>query len=284
MSLNQPRSHLSMPLLQQSSPTYTLIKSRPQSLCSEWTRLTNWGTCQPINYVRRERLEAATRWTPLTRTVREWPEGFVELGELCRVHRGQVTGANYIWIADSQTESELPATVLFPSVTKARELFRAGDDLTDLATLRRVIDLPVDLDVFDDDDRRAIDKYLCRAQRAGAHEGYVARHRKAWYSVGLREPAPILATYMARRPPVFVRNLREARHINVAHGLYPREMLSAVALRELASYLSQRTTQSQGRTYAGGLTKFEPKEMERLIVPTPELLESGHYREMLVCL
>jgi hypothetical protein len=26
-----------------------------------------------------------------------------------------------------------------------------------------------------------------------------------------------------------------------------------------------------GRTYAGGLTKFEPREMERLLVPTPEL-------------
>lgn len=242
------------------------------------------GSLATNKYVRRERLEAATRWTPLTRTAREWPEGFVELGELCRVHRGQVTGANNVWIADSRAEGELPTSVLFPSVTKARELFRAGSDLTEIATLRRVIDLPIDLDVFNDDDRKAIDVYLRRAQQVGAHQGYIARHRKAWYSVGLREPAPILATYMARRPPVFVRNLREARHINIAHGLYPREALSTVALRELAVYLSQRTTQSQGRTYAGGLTKFEPKEMERLIVPTPEMLESGNYREMLACL
>jgi adenine-specific DNA-methyltransferase len=28
----------------------------------------------------------------------------------------------------------------------------------------------------------------------------------------------------------------------------------------------------EGRTYAGGLTKFEPREMERLLVPSPELL------------
>jgi hypothetical protein len=29
---------------------------------------------------------------------------------------------------------------------------------------------------------------------------------------------------------------------------------------------------NDGRTYAGGLTKFEPREMERLLVPRPELL------------
>jgi adenine-specific DNA-methyltransferase len=29
-----------------------------------------------------------------------------------------------------------------------------------------------------------------------------------------------------------------------------------------------------GRTYSGGLTKFEPREMERLIVPSPDILKS----------
>jgi adenine-specific DNA-methyltransferase len=40
--------------------------------------------------------------------------------------------------------------------------------------------------------------------------------------VRLRPPAPILATYMARRPPAFVHNLAGARHVNIDHGLYPR--------------------------------------------------------------
>ena len=49
-----------------------------------------------------------------------------------------------------------------------------------------------------------------RARRLGAHSGYIARARRAWWSVGLRAPAPILATYMARRPPAFTRNLAQA--------------------------------------------------------------------------
>ncbi len=87
---------------------------------------------------------------------------------------------------------------------------------------------------------------------------------------------------MARRPPIFVRNLADARHINIAHRLYPREPLKESVLRTLANFLSQSVTVAQGRTYAGGLIKFEPREMERLMVPQPELLANGLSPELLV--
>lgn len=233
--------------------------------------LKDLGSLNTGKLVRRERLESANRWTPLTRAGRKGPEGYVELGELCRVHRGQVTGANHIWVTDAES-IDLPESVLFPSVTKARELFKAGRVLVDPKPLRRVIDLPVELDGFDSGDRKRIDAFLRRAKSLGADKGFVASHRKAWWAVGLRQAAPILATYMARRPPAFVMNDAEARHINIAHGLYPREVLSKPVLTQLASYLSQAVSTTDGRTYAGGLTKFEPKEMERLLVPGPALL------------
>lgn len=234
-------------------------------------KLDDLGALDPERDVRREQLEAAPRWTPLTRVTPEKREDFVELGELCRVHRGQVTGANRVWIAGDHSKG-LPDSVLFPTVTKARELFAARDFLSDASILRRVIDLPVDLDVFDPAERRHIDNFLRFARSVGTDTGFIARNRKTWWSVGLREPAPILATYMARRPPAFVRNLADARHINIAHGLYPQEPLSESVLRALAEFLSRGVSTDDGRTYAGGLTKFEPREMERLLVPRPELL------------
>ena len=39
-----------------------------------------------------------------------------------------------------------------------------------------------------------------------ADKSFIATHRRAWWSVGLRAPPPILCTYMARRAPAFVRN------------------------------------------------------------------------------
>ena len=87
---------------------------------------------------------------------------------------------------------------------------------------------------------------------------------------------------MARRPPAFVRNPVGVHHVNVAHGLYPREPMTAEALDRLADALSTSATTAGGRIYAGGLTKFEPGEMARLAVPSIELLAAGEVAAKMV--
>lgn len=200
-------------------------------------------------------------------------EGFIELGELFRVHRGQVTGANGIWIAGAQAAA-LPESVKRPTITKARDLILAGAQLTSADALRRVIDIPAELDRFRGDDRHQIDEFLAWAKTQGADQSYIARHRKAWWSVGLKDPAPILCTYMARRAPQFTLNAIGARHINIAHGLYPRELMSPDTLGQVVTWLNANIGVENGRTYAGGLTKFEPKEIERLRIPSLEGLSA----------
>jgi len=216
----------------------------------------------------RSRFAAENRWSILSRAPRLAKEGYVELGEICRVHRGQVTGANRVWIAGKHS-GLLPKSVLFASITRAKELFMAGNVLKDISCLRDVIDIPADLSVFEKQERLAVETFLARATAMGANKGYVATNRKAWWSVGLGPAAPILATYMARRKPAFVRNLAGARHINIAHGIYPREALLPPVLDWLAQSLSAAVCITDGRTYSGGLTKFEPKEMERILIPNP---------------
>ncbi|RMH41232.1 MAG: class I SAM-dependent methyltransferase [Deltaproteobacteria bacterium] len=220
--------------------------------------------------VPRARLTADARWSrPRRRRVR--PAGHVELGELCRVHRGQVTGANAVWIAGRDTPP-VPEPWLRPAVTRARELFDAVPALVSAAALRRVVCVPVDVDALAPADRAAADRFLAFARARGAHERYIARHRRPWWAVRLRPAAPILATYMARRPPAFVRNLAGAAHLNIAHGIYPRETLSAEQLDALARHLAAAASVADGRTYAGGLTKFEPGELARILVPEPAAL------------
>ncbi|MDQ4039091.1 MAG: DUF1806 family protein, partial [Actinomycetota bacterium] len=244
------------------------IRMRPVDALTDMGDLAEAG--RPVA---RQRLLDAPRWSGLLRTSPLAPEGYVELGEICRVHRGTVTGANAVWVL--RHKADLPESVLYASVTKARELFAAGTVLSDAEMLRRVVDIPSDLDELGGADRKKVDQFIRTAKKAGVDKGYIAAHRRAWWSIGLKHPAPILATYMARRPPAFVLNQADARHINIAHGLYPREELNTHALTRLAESLRAGIKLSQGRVYAGGLTKFEPKEMERLMVPDVTIL-CGH--------
>lgn len=223
--------------------------------------------------ITRGRLAVASRWSAFVRASKPVPAGYVELGELCRVHRGAVTGSNATWVRRAG-DVALPDSVLFPSVTKARELFAAGERLDSLDGLRVVVDLPEDLDELDAEARKQVVAFLRDAKQAGVKKGYVANNRKAWWRVGLRAPAPILATYMARRSPAFVRNEASARHINIAHGIYPRVDLPPAALDRLAHHLRTTVGVGSGRTYSGGLTKFEPKEMERLPVPDVTIMDA----------
>ena len=214
-------------------------------------------------------LRKAQRWSTIIRPCDRRRGGAIELGEICRVHRGQVTGANGVWIA-GKYDGQLPAKVLFPSITRARELLSAGAVLSSAEHLRQIVDLPRDLDSLGRSDRSLVDEFLRWAKEQGAHESYIASHRRPWWTVGLRSPAPILCTYMARRPPAFVRNLCGARHINVAHGLYPSKALSDAQRTGLTRWLNRNVGTEQGRTYAEGLTKFEPKEVERILIPRLE--------------
>ena len=192
--------------------------------------------------------------------------GTAELGELFRVHRGQVTGCNAVWISGPEAR-RLPDRFLFPAITRAAELFAAGEILAKTNHLRRVIDLPADLSMLTDHERLAIDAFLDWAKQCQAHEAYVARNRSAWWSVGLRKPAPILCTYMARQAPAFVCNVAGARNINISHGLYPREPMDDIMLGQFVRYLRRTVGTAEGHTYAGGLVKYEPSEVARLRIP-----------------
>lgn len=220
----------------------------------------------------------ASRWSTLIRPAARKPAGVIELGELFRVHRGQVTGCNAAWIA-GPCAARLPARFLQPSITRAREIFACDAVLRSNAHLRRVIDLPVDLDELTAAERREVGRFLTWAKSLGADRTYIATHRRAWWAVELHEPPPILCTYMARQPPAFVLNHAKVRLLNIAHGLYPVQPVAEQDLAVIAGYLRQTADMAEGRTYAGGLVKLEPGDVERLHIPAPGALQFATDRQ-----
>lgn len=210
------------------------------------------------------------RWSLLTRgrpAAAPPPRGHV--GDLFRVSRGQVTGCNAAFVAGPDTPP-LPARFLVPCVTGAEQIFAAaaagGGRLGATTPLGRVVCLPRRLDDLPAAEFRQVRRFLDWATGLGAESSYTARHRSPWWRVAPGEPAPILMSYMARRPPAFVRNDAQAAIINVAHGLRPRVAMTAAELDLAAKALNAAVASAVGRIYAGGLVKFEPRAVEQIAI------------------
>ncbi len=234
------------------------------------------GERAPID-IPRKLLDRCDKWTPLLdgRLPRDVPKGYVKLGDFARVHRGIVTGANKFWVRQGLEDPDESISV--PVVSHAREIMTGSSELH-TEGLSRLIALPQDIETLDEGEAEKARQLIAEGESLGIDKGYVARSRKCWWSIPVGDGATILMTYMARKPPVFVANPKRIRSLNVVHGIYPLVDLSDNAVNGLVDYLNTSVVAYEGRTYSGGLMKFEPREVENILVPSPQMLEEGSWR------
>ena len=215
--------------------------------------------------------DSSQRWSEVVAgRTQSVPDGYVRLGDFARVHRGVVTGCNKFWV---RRPGEVSDALSIPVVAHARELQGDVPVIRDIGRLSRLVTLPESFEELDDSLRDEAKRIVASGKAQGVDEGYVARHRRCWWSVKPPAAPSILMTYMARHAPTFVVNTDGIPMLNVVHGIYPEVELSDRAVTKLVDYLNNCISTEDGRTYAGGLTKFEPREVEQLVVPSPEMLE-----------
>ncbi len=220
----------------------------------------------------------ADRWSPLLDGTKERIQsesaGLVPLGSFVRVHRGVVTGNNKFWVRSEAELKDVPEALTVPVISHARELTGECVAQTSPERLKRLIVLPEDLSELTGRTADSAGEIIEEGLSQGVNQGYIAQHRRRWWSVRPTEVPPVLMTYMGRRKPTFVINYRRLPMLNVVHGLYPKVPLTDAAMKRLVNYLNEHVTINDGRMYAGGLVKFEPKEAEAIMVPPVAVLES----------
>jgi hypothetical protein len=124
----------------------------------------------------------------------------------------------------------------------------------------------------------AAQAYVRQGEQSGVHLAYKCRVRSPWWRVPLVEPADLLLTCMNAETPQFAANQAGMHHLNSVHGVYlavphkgiGQELLPAAALNSVTLLGAELV----GRTYGGGILKVEPKEADRLPIPSVALLRS----------
>jgi predicted RNA methylase len=223
----------------------------------------------------RSSLQADVRWTKVLRTRDDpIPVGHrrVKLGSMFRIRRGIATGANGYFV---MTRKEAAARGLMkwcvPVITRGVEILDAKGLIKNDDRLKVLLRPTANIhrSVFP-----RLNSYLAKGEHStrGAErvkDRYLCGVRSPWWLVELPEPAPVVSTYMARRPPAFVLNPDKLAVLNIGHYLWPR--MEGTDLKGIVQALNkqQGRLMGQGRVYQGGLEKFEPHEMAALEIDLP---------------
>ncbi|WP_030200871.1 N-6 DNA methylase [Terrabacter tumescens] len=124
--------------------------------------------------------------------------------------------------------------------------------------------------------------YIAQGEVADVSSAYKCRVRKPWWRVPLVQPADLFLTYMNADAPRLCDNMRSAFHLNSVHGVYLKDEVRSLgkALLPLASLSSATLVggETVGRAYGGGMLKLEPREADRLPLPSPALLNQAQPR------
>lgn len=215
-------------------------------------------------------------------------EGFTVLESWGDTTLGMVTGNNKFFTLTPAKAAELglsesdvirlspPGSRHLRALTLSRAALKALGDGGQPTLLFRPTDEP----------SAAAWRYIKSGEALDIHEAYKCRVRTPWWRVPYLKPADLLLTYMNADTPRIAANRAKAHHLNSVHGVFLRDELRKDGTDLLPTASLNSVTllgaETVGRSYGGGMLKVEPREADRLPMPSPDLVRE--HRAALIAL
>ena len=194
------------------------------------------------------------------------------LGDLATTRIGYVTGANDFFHLRPSTARDwlIPEEFLCPTVRNGRVLpdseltskavnqWVRSDDPMMLLRIPKAADVP-----------SPVRRYLDTAAGLHARTAYKCRTREPWYSVPDVRFPDLFLSYMSGKKPSLVLNSAAATCTNAVHSVVMRDKANIAVLRRAwDSPFVTLSCEIEGHALGGGMLKLEPREADRILVPS----------------
>ena len=260
--------------------SFEVFQARNLASLEEFERRATWTWFTPAKDGKWSPALLASSALETCRSLEE-AGGFEQMREWGRAYLGSVTGNNRYF---TLTKSEVKALGLRkdevvrispPGSRHLRGLIFSVKSWEEMAEEESVY-------LFypkGDEPSPAARAYIEAGEATNVHAAYKCRMRKPWWRVPLVPTPDLFLTYMDHERPRVVTNDAGAAHLNSLYGVALRDdrrevgrELLPIAMLNSVTLLSAEMV---GRAYGGGLLKLEPREAERLLVPSLATVEES---------
>jgi len=222
-------------------------------------------------------LDPNIKWSKyLDPTVQKQFKNTIQFSKFASAKRGIATGDNdyFVLNEEERTRYELDKRSIYLCATKSNDYKKC---ICSETTISQLIKAGKRCYLFDGSlhEDEANKKYVALGVQRGVDKKYLTSHRNPWYSSEPKEPSPIWINVFSREKLKVIRNVANIKNLTTFHSLFlnkGKEKYTNILFCYLLTPIGQQILYMNKRVYGGGLSKFEPNDINKACILNLEIL------------